>query len=321
VLGKMIAAGAKVNGADPGGQTALMWAAAKGKPDNIAFLIKHGANVNAVTRNGFTPLFFALRSKVPQAASLLLDAGADQKAVLPDGTSVAGAAVLENNVPFAVAVVEKGADLNQRDKEGRQLIHVAAASGSLELVKLVLSKGGDANAMTQPPPTTMPAAGGGARVKGGLAAADGSSGPPKPPIVSMPPLLFAARAGSLDAMKALVEAGAKPDTKADDGTTLALAAAYGGNLAALKYALELDPDLTAITKNGRSIMHMAVMNTKAPEQQAVIQFLADKGATLDVKDQFHQTPGDFLNRGQSPETLRVFYIDLLKQHGIVGTAH
>ena len=35
------------------------------------------------------------------------------------------------------------------------------------------------------------------------------------------------------AMKALVEAGAKPDIKADDGTTLALAAAYGGNLAAM----------------------------------------------------------------------------------------
>ena len=51
-------------------------------------------------------------------------------------------------------------------------------------------------------------------------------------------------------MKALVDAGAKVSIKAPDGTTVALAAAGSGNLDAMKYALELDPDLTAIGPDG-----------------------------------------------------------------------
>ena len=56
-----------------------MWAAAKGRTENISFLVAHGANVNAASRHGFTPLFFALRSKVPSASMALLDAGANSK--------------------------------------------------------------------------------------------------------------------------------------------------------------------------------------------------------------------------------------------------
>jgi ankyrin repeat protein len=323
-LAILLAKGAAVNGTDPQGQTALMWAATKGRTDNIAFLIKSGANVNAVEQEGFTPLFFALRSKVPAASLALLDAGADSNAVLPQGrVSVAAAAVVENNIPFAMQVVSRGTDLGERDSQGRQLIHIAAASGNADLVKLVLSKGGDANAPSQPPPVqvaqvvTPPAAGGGS---GKLARADGSTVLAGPAAVATPPLLFAAKAGSADAMKVLVDDGAKPDAKAADGTTLALAAAGGGNLAALKYALTLDPNLNAIGPGGKSILHFAIANRQPDTTIPILQYLADKGAKLDVKDTRGDTPGDVLNRG-GQQDIRIFYIQLLKAHGIVGTAH
>ena len=227
------------------------------------------------------------------------------------------AALANDNVPFAMTVVSRGTDLAQRDSQGRQLLHVAAASGKAELVKMVLSKGVDPNALSEPPPAPPPApppvqVAGGAK----LARADGTR-PPPPPAVATPPLVFAAEAGSAPAMKALVDAGAKVSIKAQDGTTVALAAAGSGNLEAVKYALQLDPDLTAIGPEGKSIMHYAIANKNPDLAIPVLQYLADKGAKLDVKNDKGDTPGDFINRG-GQQDIRIFYIQLLKDHGIVS---
>jgi len=163
-----------------------------------------------------------------------------------------------------------------------------------------------------PAPVQVAAAGGG----GKLARADGTR-PPPPPAVSKPPLIFAAEAGSAPAMKALVDAGAKVSIKAQDGTTVALAAAGSGNLDAVKYALQLDPNLTYIGPNHRSIMHYAIANKNPDLAIPVLQYLADKGAKLDEKNDKGDTPGDFINRG-GQQDIRIFYIQLLKDHGIVS---
>ena len=233
-----------------------------------------------------------------------------------------------SNVPFVETLVSRGADVKARDQEGRQLIHIAAASGNADLVKLVLTKGGDPNAMTSPPappvsdPAPAPAAGGGGPVpkKRALEAAEYLLPPPASPT---PPLLIAARAGSIDAMKVLIAAGAKPDAKAQDGLTLALAAAGSGNLDTLKFALTLDPDINALAQGGKSIMHMVLANRGARPQdtEAIVTYLADKGAVLNVKDEHNIAPGDYINR-VGPEEVRVFYIQLLKDRGIKpSTAH
>ena len=253
-----------------------------------------------------------------------------QLAVLPDGTSVVAAALVENNVPFAMTVVARGTDLTQRDGRGWQLVHVAAASGNADLVKMVLSKGVDPNTMTQPPPSASPqpalnaapAAGGGGQPpkKRALEAAEYLLPPPPAPT---PPLLIAARAGSIEAMKVLIAAGAKPDAKAEDGLTLPLAAAGSGNLEALKYALALVPDINALSQGGKSIMHMALANRTAPpaDTEAIVTYLADKGAALNIKDEHNIAPGDYINR-VGPEEVRVFYKQMLKDRGVTAsTAH
>jgi ankyrin repeat protein len=319
---RLIAGGADVNAADPQGQTPLMWAAAKGRTDNMAVLIKHGANVNAVTSKGWTPLLFALKGQAPAAPNMLMEAGADTKALLPDGSSMIQAAIIEHNIPFAMRLVAALPDMNQRDRRGRQMIHIAASSGSADLVKLVVSKGGDPNAVTpmiNPVPISVVVDTG---LNGGVPTRKRSvvQTVPPSPASSTPALLLAAEAGSAPAMKALIEAGAKPDAKAQDGSTLALAAAAGGNLEALKYALELDPDVDAQTLDGRSILHMVIENQFGADDQAMIQFLVDRGAKLEVKDGQGHTPGLMVNRS-GPQALRVMYIQLLKDHGIVSEFH
>lgn len=319
----LVAKGANANAVDQSGQTPLMWAAAKGRADNIGVLVKSGANVNAVSKKGFTPVFFALQSHKADASLALLDAGADANAVLPDGTTVIAAAITLKNIPFATQIVARGADVNKRDARGWQLIHVAAASGDANLVKMVLSKGGNANAVTQPPAEKPVEVASAAPVQIALA---GGSAPKKrpleafeyllpPPAAATPALLLAAGSGSVEAMKVLIEAGADTKAKGADGLTLALASARGGSLEALKYAVNIDPNINVLAQGGRSIMHMVVENRTSTEYEPMILFLADKGAELNVVDERRVSPGSFVNR-VGPEKLRVFYIQLLKDRKV-----
>jgi hypothetical protein len=248
--------------------------------------------------------------------------------------------------------VSHGADLHRADKQGRQLIHLAAISGDAEFIKMVLSKGGDPNASTNPAPAPVrvaaaapprpvaPPAAGAAPVGGAdtpaapRPAAAGAANPNAaidaaiaqrralnfaPPRPSTP-LQLAANAGSVPAMKALVEAGAKPDEKTDEGMTVAMAAAGSGIVEAMEYAYQIDPHLDVIARGGRSIMHIAVAARGTPDPIGEIQYLVDKGAPLAVQDARKASPGDNLNTNGDP-VIREFYIKLLRDRGIVSENH
>lgn len=326
-LEALIAKGADVNGANPDGQTPLMWAAAKGRIENMTVLIKHGAKVNVATKTGWTPLLFALKSKVATAPDVLTAAGADVHLVLPDGVSLVEAALIENNVPFVMRLASSGAiDVQSRDHLGRQLIHLAAMHGSVDLVKLALAKGADPNALTTPPPAPLP------QKEVEPPPAPVIPGQPLPPKVGIPstlpepppmpttPLLLAAEAGSVATMKALVDAGAKPDAVSGIGDTLTLAAAGGGNLEALKYAVQLDPDVNAVNRLGRNVFHMVVANVHGADDDAMLHYLVDKGAKLEVKDYRGITPGLFVN-AHGAQPIRLAYIKVLSDHGMVSAFH
>jgi ankyrin repeat protein len=108
---------------------------------------------------------------------------------------------------------------------------------------------------------------------------------------------MAAKANHLDVMKALIEHHADPTLKAQDGTTLLMAATGSGHVDVVKYAYQFDQDVKAATTTGDTLIHAAVTGTLgANATQAdiceVIQFLADKGAPLDEKDARGRTPID-----------------------------
>jgi hypothetical protein len=116
------------------------------------------------------------------------------------------------------------------------------------------------------------------------------------------PFLFAAKTADLPYMRLLVELGADPLLPNKDGCTPLMAAAGIGTLApdeeagtdaeavaAIEYLLTFGADVNTVDRNGETAMHGAAYKSLP----RVVQFLADKGAKIDVwnqKNKYGWTP-------------------------------
>jgi ankyrin repeat protein len=281
VVRQLVLRGADVNTAEPlGGQTALMWAAAEGHSDVVAGLLEMGANVNAVSKTGFTPLVFSTTKNDVASIRALLNAGANPNVSLVSGNKPLIVAMSYKSSDAAIALLEGGADMNVRDRTGNTMLHLSAQAGDLRLVKTLLARGIDPNALT--PTSTVPA---GARGGGGGFGRGGGAG-------EQTALMMAARTDHLDVMRALVEAGANPLLKAQDGTSVLMAAAAGGRLKTVEYAYEIDPSVDVVTKTGNTPMHVTASANGRTEAEVieVMKFLADHGARIDEMNAAGRTP-------------------------------
>ncbi len=292
----LISHGANLNAVESAkGQNALMWAAAEGHSDVVDTLIRSGADVRIASKSGFTPLVFAAQKGDAKSVVSLLGAGLSPDYQLPAGMSVLLVAVAGGKNEVAKILLDNGADANAADRGGNSPLHIAAQAGNLELVNGLLAKGANPNALT-------------AKVE--ARTGRGGAGEFFRPVGAQPPLFFAAKANHEDVMRALVKAGADPKVKAQDGTTLLMAAAGSGHVEVVKYAYELSPDINAMTDSKRTAMHASVLGSMQtstqPEICKVVQFLADKGAELDPVDANGRTPlilADFLPIDKAVELL------------------
>ncbi len=100
-------------------------------------------------------------------------------------------------------------------------------------------------------------------------------------------------------MRILVEGGADPQLMTAESTTALMAAAGVAHeqrdrwsqkkeksLQAVQLAVELGADIDAANMDGRTALHGAAFMGA----NAIIQYLAEKGANLEVQDKYRQTP-------------------------------
>lgn len=288
----LIAQGADVRAREPSkGQTALMWAAAENNSAVIKLLVEAGASINERSKNGsFTPYLFAVRAGHIDASRTLIEAGANVDETLPDGTSAMVLATINAHYELAAFLLDKGANPNA-DAQGWTALHQIAwsrrhnagfnlpgpvATGgldSLDLVRKLVKHGANVNARQKKEPR------------------DGNRNQQNR--IGATPFLLAAKSDDVPLMRALLENGADPSIKTNNGTTALMVAAGVGiwapgenpgtheeALAAVKLALEVGGgDINAIDDNGDTAMHGAVYRGGAIP---VIQFLADNGARLDA---------------------------------------
>ncbi|HWK55216.1 MAG TPA: ankyrin repeat domain-containing protein [Hyphomicrobiales bacterium] len=150
--------GADVNAAEGwGGQTALMWAAARHHPAMMRLLIGAGAEVEQraivrdwerlvtaeprvkeMQRGGYTAMLYAAREACLACVEVLLEAGADINRPTPDNVSPLVLALLNMHYDLARYLLEHGADPGQWDYWGRTPLFAA-----VDLSILPLSARGD----------------------------------------------------------------------------------------------------------------------------------------------------------------------------------
>ncbi|HUK32803.1 MAG TPA: ankyrin repeat domain-containing protein, partial [Vicinamibacterales bacterium] len=294
-------AAANVNAAETRtGTTALMWAALENRADAVRALATAGAEVNArstvtayphtppgvigdaleedvsyvgqtvLPRGGWTALMYAARQGALDAARALVQAGASLNLADPDGTPALTFAIINGHYDVATLLVKSGADVNQPDRTGATPLYSA-----VDMHTLVTSFG-------------------------------------------RPELTRAVTDGSLDAAKMLLAHGADPnrplktrvlkrtyqagDARLAEGATPLMRAAKAGDVVMMKLLVEAGADMDRTNAAGETAMHIAANVPKA------LRFLADEGASPDLKNARGLTPLEALLKVQNPNADAVAFL-------------
>ncbi|MCZ6672994.1 MAG: ankyrin repeat domain-containing protein [Verrucomicrobia bacterium] len=297
----LIEAGADVEAKERNGQTAMMWAAAQGHVEVVQALIEVGADFLTPLKSGYTPFLFAIREGQTEVVDLFLAAGANANGAMyfgksannkgpMNGTSPLILAVENGHYDLAIDLLDAGANPNDQ-RTGYTVLHTLtwirkpdigeSASGapppkgsgkrnSEQFVRELVARGADVNA-----PISRGRRAGRGRVS----------------TIGATPFFMAADRADLPYMKLLLELGADPFTRNEDGCTALLVAAGIGStapeeeagsemecVAAVKFLLSLGAEINTVDANGETAMHGAAYKN-AP---AVARYLHEQGANIRI---------------------------------------
>src|SRR5215471_11057969 len=241
VVELLVKAGADVNAANGNGTTPLMFAAASGRTDAIRILLDQGANVNARdTSHGQTALMFAAALNRAPAIKLLVKRGADVRLM------------------SEVAEVKP----NRSEQQANVAADARQHNGNPFTSATFSEKPADKSAN---PPASKPEAPQPKPVANAQGAPQGR-GRDVTQIGGHTALHFAARDGQMEAVKALVEAGADVNQlSATTAMTPLIQAIITGHFDIAKYFLDhgADPNL-ATKKDGLTPLYATIDSRFAP---------------------------------------------------------
>ncbi|MGB6946288.1 MAG: ankyrin repeat domain-containing protein [Bryobacteraceae bacterium] len=241
---------ADVNLPDADGTTPLEWAVYNDDLATAQMLLRAGANPSTANRDGVTPLSLAATNRNAAMAEALLKAGADANAKLPGGTTMLMAAARTGNPEIVRLLIEHSADVSAKGEEyGETALIWAVEENHADAAKVLIAHGADVNERTNPLVRSKDRFG----LEGVLTIL---------PHGNWTPLMYAARQGSLDAARVLVDAGAKLNVTDPDKTTPLLFAIINGHYDTAAMLTEKGTDPNLADTAGMAALYAAVdMNT------------------------------------------------------------
>jgi ankyrin repeat protein len=286
--------GKDVNAAQGDGMTALHWAAMNGDADLTSTLLYAGANVRATTRlGGYTALHLAAQAGEVPAIARLIAGGANAGAVTATGATPLMLAAASGNADAVTLLLEQNADANATESaNGETALMFAAALDRVDAIRQLLAHGADAartstlvdltgrsapeetlqNTIRDAQNAKSASVGGAPRPAGGPApsvpAGGGVPGVTRSFAFNeligtqggLTALHFAARQGSAQSVRALVEYGVNVNAVSPgDRVSPLLVAAVNGQFDIAKYLLAHGADPTLATAGGVTPLY-AVLN-------------------------------------------------------------
>ena len=312
----LLEAGSDASAANREGSTPMWLAASQGDSSMISALLDNGADANEKLPLGRRPLMLAARSGHVDAVRALLDHGADPNAKEDTrGTTALMQAADQGHADVIALLIERGADVGAKSapvmRDGRtaalgksgdprnavrgQIIAILCDQPSPDLSKLkelVKESGEDAVL------ASADAQQGGGRnpcnvKRDGLGFVFTSGRPNRPAREpdggELTPLVYAARTGSIDSARVLLEAGADVNQVTRYGWSPLLAATQNRSYALGKFLIEHGADVNLANKGGWTPLYLATDNrnleggdypTPAPDMDHLeyIKLLLDAGA-------------------------------------------
>jgi ankyrin repeat protein len=269
---ELVKQNADVNVSQPDGMTALHWAARNDDIEMARLLIGAGANVKSADRYGITPVTLAATRGSARMLEILIQAGADPNSALPEGETALMTASRTGDPAAIKVLLSHGAKVAAKENTlGENALMWAAAENHADAVRILVSADADINArstlLNLAPfnwvtsgmvSTTLP--------RGGWTA-----------------LMYAARQGSLDAVRVLAEEHAGLNVTDPDGATALVIAIINGHFDLADMLLEKGADPNVADETGMAALYAAVdMHTLGPMQGRPGPKLVDNISGLDL---------------------------------------
>lgn len=256
--------------------TSLVYAAQRNDVEEVRRRLEAGDDPDASDPTSLrTALHWAAWNNNVEIIDLLLAKNANLKIVERVGRPALSLAAASGSVAAIERLVAAKADVNARDEHGGSPILWAAGLGSPEAVEALLKAGADpnvqdANGMT---PLLWAANVGDSRNVAVLASNPNVQIDVVDKISGENALMRAARNAKVDAVKVLLDRGAKVDARSQHGMTAFLFACETGDVDTIKAILAAKPDVNAKeTRRGQNALDLA-STRKDPEGPHVVEFL------------------------------------------------
>jgi ankyrin repeat protein len=243
-----------VNAAEADGTTALHYAAHADSLPLTRLLIRAGANVNAVNRYGVSPLRLAVESGNMALAEALLKAGANANAAIPSGESILMTAAAAGDPATLKLLLAAGAKINAAEQtQGQTALMYAARENHADAIKVLVEGGADVNARSRPlewPEFKFNTGGMIYTVQ---------------PVGGWSAVMFAAREGAIEAVRALADAKADLNLPDPDGTTPLILAIINARFDTAVALLDKGANPNVADQTGMTPLYAAVdMHTLSP---------------------------------------------------------
>jgi ankyrin repeat protein len=316
--------GADVNQAQGDGMTALHWAATSGHADLVETLLYAGANVRATTRLGaYAPIHVASQAGRAAIIDALVKAGAEVDMLTATGATPLMMAAMSGQADAVKTLLDRGADINAKDKVNDETaLMFAAALDRIDVVRLLIARGANVRFTAKTIDRgTGPLAPGdqalqeasrnGGRAQNNAAAARGPAAVEVPGVTrpytyneligkvgGLTALHFAARQGSFESVRALVEGGADVNqvSPADNASPL-LIAAINGQFDIAKYLLDKGADPNLRSDAGATPLYTTINVHWGPKS-----FYPQPRAQLQQQTSYLDLMKALLDKGADPNT-------------------